>query len=60
MNSILGPAAGGIISLIFRNRIVKDLDRKPFDFSEESFDPLSIMNGILAGLVAVTGNCAFT
>lgn len=55
MNSIVGPAAGGLGGFIVR----KYLAGSTPDFREVKYDPTGIMNGVLCGLVAVTGNCAY-
>ena len=56
MNSIVGPAAGGISCLFLRRWIAGNTP----DIRSIKYDPMSILNGVLCGLVAVTGNCALT
>jgi Amt family ammonium transporter len=60
VNTILGPAAGGLVALVSRNWIVRDEGRIPFSFmNNDSYDEIAMMNGVLCGLVGVTANCAF-
>jgi Amt family ammonium transporter len=55
MNSIVGPAAGGLMGFAVR----KYLAGSTPDFREVKYDSTGILNGVLCGLVAVTGNCAY-
>ncbi len=55
MNSIVGPSAGGLMGLAIR----KYLAGSSPDFREVKYDPSGILNGVLCGLVAITGNCAY-
>jgi ammonia channel protein AmtB len=54
MNSILGPAAAGITCFFTRKYISSDKK----EVRSIKWDPMSILNGVLCGLVAITGNCA--
>jgi Amt family ammonium transporter len=51
MNNILSGASGALISLLF----------KPFFLRKVSplsnYNPISLANGMLSGLVAITGSC---
>ena len=55
MNSIVGPCAGGISNLFLRRWLAGST---PVVRSVK-YDPMAILNGVLCGLVAITGNCAF-
>jgi ammonia channel protein AmtB len=60
MNSFLGPAAGGLSSLMLKTLIKHCKYRKqPEKAKQIQLDPFALLNGILGGLVAVTANCAF-
>ena len=56
MNSIVGPAAGGIVGMYAR----KYIGSFQPEFRKVKHDPIGMLNGVLCGLVAVTGNCAYT
>ncbi len=56
MNTILGPAAGGLVGMIAR----KYIGGSSPQFRAVNYDPVALLNGVLCGLVAVTGNCAYT
>lgn len=47
VNTMLASAAGGLTSLIYMHALTK------------KFDPTMVVNGFLAGLVAITAPCAF-
>lgn len=47
VNTTLAAAAGGITTLVVKK------------FTDHFFDLLSVLNGVLAGLVAITASCAF-
>jgi Amt family ammonium transporter len=49
VNTILSSATGGLCALVFKAFMVKSLE----------WDINAALNGILAGLVAITGGCAF-
>ena len=55
MNSILGPSAGGLSCMIFRKYVAGSSG----EFRDVKYDTIGILNGVLCGLVAITGNCAF-
>jgi len=55
MNSFLGPAAGGISCLFIRKHVAGFLHMKG-----TKWDVVAMLNGVLCGLVAVTGSCAVT
>lgn len=55
MNSILGPSAGGLAGMICRKYIGNNTPA----FREVKYDVIGLLNGVLCGLVAITGNCAF-
>jgi len=52
MNTILSASMGGIFSVFLKNRIVGTFEET------NRYDLGAICNGILAGLVAITGPCA--
>jgi len=56
MNSILGPSAAGISCILMR----KVISSSKKEVKNVKWDHIAISNGVLCGLVAVTGNCAFT
>ena len=56
MNSIIGPSAAGISNLFLRRWLAGS---NP-EIRSVRYDPMAILNGILCGLVAITGNCAYT
>lgn len=56
MNSIIGPSAAGISNLFLKRWLAgSDPENR-----NVKYDPMAILNGVLCGLVAITGNCAFT
>ena len=55
MNTILGPAAGGLVNMITR----KYLASSDPSYRNVRYDPVGILNGVLCGLVAITANCAY-
>ena len=60
MNTLLAPAAGAVTSLLFRNYISGDRNEKKFNIlNDATFDAGALIIGVLCGLVAITGNCAF-
>ena len=50
MNTILAPAAGGLLTFYLRKHITGEKKDKRYDFQ-------ALTNGILAGLVCVTASC---
>ena len=54
MNSILGPATAGMTCFFTR----KYLSSSKKEVRGVKWDHMSILNGVLCGLVAITGNCA--
>lgn len=55
MNSIVGPCAGGISGMFFR----KYLGGSGPEYRGTRWDTVGLLNGVLCGLVAITGNCAY-
>ena len=51
MNAILSASAGGIVGLMLKPKIMSKEKKMNL------YDPVAVANGILAGLVAITGAC---
>ena len=56
MNSLVGPAAGGIVGMFAR----KYIGSSEPEYRKVKYDSIGMLNGVLCGLVAVTANCAYT
>ena len=56
MNSLLGPATAGLTCFFTR----KYISSSKKEVRGVKWDHMSILNGVLCGLVAITGNCAVT
>lgn len=53
-NSMVGPSFGGLGALI-ANKLLGDKKQRGL-----KYDTMAMLNGVLCGLVAITGNCALT
>lgn len=51
-NSLVGPSMGGLGALLAK-RILGDKKQRGV-----KYDTMAMLNGVLCGLVAITGNCA--
>lgn len=55
MNTILAPATAGMSCFLIRKYIASSKK----EVRDVNWDHMSILNGVLCGLVAVTASCAF-
>jgi len=53
-NSMVGPSFGGLGAIV-ANKLLGDKKQRGL-----KYDTMAMLNGILCGLVAITGNCALT